>query len=93
MIGPACPLCGEPAAFTLKVEAGGALHVLRRFGGGGREQLERAYDAWLGQLPEAQQDALTDALARCTGDAERAALMRRQHIDLFIPTQYDRETR
>ena len=83
MIGPACPLCGEPAAFTLKkVEAGGALHV-RRLGGGGREQLERAYDAWLGRLPEAQQDALTDALARCTSDAERAALMRRQHIDLF----------
>ena len=77
MIGPACPLCGEPAAFTLKVDAGGALHV-RRLGGGGSEQRERAYDAWLWRLPEAQQDALTDELASCTGDAEREAVMREQ---------------
>ena len=77
MAGPACPLCGAPAAFALKVEAGHALHARRR-GGGGSARRERAYDAWLGRLPAAQQDALTDALARCPGDAERAALMREQ---------------
>ena len=72
MFGPACPLCLEPAALTLKV--GGGLQV-RRLGGDDSEQLERANDAWLERLPGAQQDALADKLASCTGDAERAALM------------------
>ena len=101
-----CPLCDGPAAFILKVEAGGALQA-RRLGGGsgvadagggggeactsgggeagaqqcaptGKALLELGHDAWLGRLPETHQDALTDAVARCAAEAERAALVRVQ---------------
>lgn len=48
---------------------------------------EECYDAWTARLPPARQDALTDALASCSDDDAREALMGVQ-LDELLPGKH-----